>query len=68
MDISKKQTNKQNKKVQNTQDSTELKKVNKLKGPSEDASMPLGRKKKTFMGDRKREETGWKREHGEKKG
>jgi hypothetical protein len=30
--------------------STELKKVNKLKGPSEDASLPLGRKKKAITG------------------
>jgi hypothetical protein len=29
--------------------STELKKVNKPKGPSEDASIPLGRKKKATM-------------------
>ena len=28
--------------------STELKKVNKLKGPSEDASVPLGREKKAI--------------------
>ena len=27
---------------------TELKKVNKLKGPSEEASVPLGREKKTI--------------------
>jgi hypothetical protein len=34
-------------KIQNTNIlSTELKKVNKLKGPSEDASVPLGRKRK----------------------
>jgi hypothetical protein len=30
--------------------STELKKVNKLKGPSGDASIPFGREKKAFMG------------------
>ena len=30
--------------------STELKKVNKLKCPSEDASVPLGREKKTITG------------------
>ena len=29
--------------------STELKKVNKLKSPSEDASIPLGREEKTIM-------------------
>ena len=31
--------------------STELKKVNKLKCPSEDASVPLGREKKAVMGE-----------------
>jgi hypothetical protein len=30
--------------------STELKKVNKLNGPSEDASIPLGREKKIITG------------------
>jgi hypothetical protein len=30
--------------------STEFKKVNKLKGPSEDVSIPLGRGKKTITG------------------
>jgi hypothetical protein len=30
--------------------STELKKANKLKGPSEDASIPLGREKKAITG------------------
>jgi hypothetical protein len=30
--------------------STELKKVNKPKGPSEDAIIPLGREKKAIMG------------------
>ena len=39
--------------IPNTQ-STELKKVNKLKGPSEDASVSLGREKKVTM----REEVG----------
>ena len=34
---------------------TELKKVNKLKGPSEDASIPLGREKKAITGSRERE-------------
>jgi hypothetical protein len=33
-------------------------KVNKLKGPSEDASIPLGRKKKTVMWDKGKEERG----------
>ena len=37
---------------------TELKKVNKLKGPSKDASIPLGRVKKAIMGWR----TGCQRE------
>jgi hypothetical protein len=32
--------------------STELKKVNKQKGPSEDASIPLEREKKTITGGR----------------
>jgi hypothetical protein len=36
--------------------STELKKINKLKGPSEDTSVPLGREKKAI--------TGWRREGG----
>jgi hypothetical protein len=37
------------KKVQNTQDTVaELKKVSKLKCPSEDASVPLGREKKAI--------------------
>ena len=30
--------------------STELKKANKLKGPSEDASIPLGKEKKAITG------------------
>jgi hypothetical protein len=30
--------------------STELKNVNKLKGPSEDASVPLGREKEAIIG------------------
>ena len=38
--------------------STELKKVNKLKGPSEDASVPLGREMKAITGDRKRRDLG----------
>ena len=42
--------------------STELKKVNKQKGPSEDASIPLGRKQKAIKGSRGRERTGWERE------
>jgi hypothetical protein len=41
--------------------------VNKLKGTSEDASIPLGREKKAISGDRGREGPGWeKRQGGEK--
>ena len=32
--------------------STELKKANKLKGPSKDVSIPLGREKKAITGSR----------------
>ena len=39
---------------------TELKKVDKPKGPSEDASISLGREKKTITGVRGREKPGWK--------
>ena len=48
--LDKKKTN-NNKKVQNTQDTvfTELIKVNKLKCPSEDTSVPLGREKKAII-------------------
>jgi hypothetical protein len=47
--------------------STKLKKVNKQKGPSEDASIPLEREKKKIMGGRGREGPGWKtRWDGEK--
>jgi hypothetical protein len=38
--------------------STELKKLNKLKGSSEDASVPLGREKKAIT--RGRRDLGWK--------
>ena len=39
------------KKVQNTHiQSSELKKVNKLKGPSEGTSVPLGKDKKAILG------------------
>jgi hypothetical protein len=48
-----------------TEKCTEIKMVNKLKAPSEDASIPLKRKKKAIMegggsgwGRRKREEEG----------
>jgi hypothetical protein len=36
--------------------STELKKINKQKGPSEDKSIPLGKEKKGIMGGRGGEE------------
>ena len=50
-------------KVQNTRiKSAALKKVNKLKGPSEDVSIPLGREKKAITGDAGRERPGWERE------
>ena len=40
--------------------STELKKVNKLKDPSEDASVPLGREKKAITsGEGPGRESGW---------
>jgi hypothetical protein len=49
---------------------TELQKVNKLKGPSENASVPLGRKKKAITrrkGGREGpwRERGWGQERGE---
>ena len=40
--------------------STELKKVNKLKGPSEDASVPLGREKKAITSGERGKELGGK--------
>jgi hypothetical protein len=49
---------------------SELKKVNKLKGPSKDASIPLGREKKAIMsawgGGRGREGGTWVREGKER--
>jgi hypothetical protein len=39
--------------------STELKKINKLQGPSEDISIPLGREKRAK--GRGKEKTGWER-------
>ena len=50
---------------------TELKKVNKLKGPSEDASVPLGREKKAItIGEGGKEgprrESGWGNSRGER--
>jgi hypothetical protein len=41
--------------------STELKTINKLKGPSENASITLGRKKETIMGWGESEGPGWER-------
>ena len=51
------------KKLQNSQDSihTEHKKVKNQKGPTEEASIPLGRKKKIIMGDKRRKGSRWKR-------
>jgi hypothetical protein len=40
---------------------TELKKVNKSKSPSEDASIPHVREKKAIRGCRGREGSGWER-------
>jgi hypothetical protein len=39
--------------------STKLKEVSKLKGPSKAASIPLGREKKVITGGRGREEGTW---------
>ena len=61
MDVSKKEKEKEKKKVHNTQDTvTELKKVNKLKYPSEDPSVPLGREKKTIRSGERRRDLIWK--------
>ena len=48
--------------------STELKNFNKLKSPSEDASIPFGREKKAFTGLGKREGPRWERGQGEEEG
>jgi hypothetical protein len=40
--------------------STELKKVNKLKCPSEDASVPLGKEKKAITSGEGGRDLGWK--------
>jgi hypothetical protein len=48
--------------------STELKKVDKQKGPSEDVSILLGREKETITGGRGRERSGWERGEGGEKG
>jgi hypothetical protein len=42
-------------------------KVNKPKGPSENASIPLRRKKKAITVGRGREGSGWERERGGEK-
>jgi hypothetical protein len=47
--------------------STELKKVNKPKGPSEDASIPLGREKKAITEGTGKEGSGWERGRGGEK-
>jgi hypothetical protein len=46
--------------------SSELKKVNKLKGPSEDDSVPFGREKKAITGNREMETHGGADQGGEK--
>ena len=48
--------------------STEIKKVNKLKDLSEDASVPLGREKKAIMGGRGGERPEWGRGQGGERG
>jgi hypothetical protein len=48
--------------------STKLKKANTRKVTSVDASVPLGREKKTIMEFRGREGSGWGRGGGRKKG
>jgi hypothetical protein len=48
--------------------STELKKVNKPKGPSEDVSIPLGREKKVIMGGGGQKEGGNMCERGKREG
>jgi hypothetical protein len=39
--------------------STDLKKINKVKGPSEDASVSLGREKKATTSGEERRDLGW---------
>jgi hypothetical protein len=41
--------------------SSALKKANKLKGPSEDVSIPLGREKKAITGVEGSERPGWEK-------
>ena len=48
--------------------STEFKKVNEQKGPSEDSSISLRREKKAIIGGRGRERSGWERRQGGGKG
>jgi hypothetical protein len=48
--------------------STELKKVNKLKDPSEDASVPLGREKKAITSQKERRDLRGKGEGEGKEG
>jgi hypothetical protein len=47
--------------------STELKKVYKLKGPREDASIPLGRERKAITGGGKEVQTWWEKGQGGEK-
>lgn len=44
--------------------STELKKINKLKGPSEDTSVPLGREKKAITSGERGRDLGGKVDGG----
>jgi hypothetical protein len=48
--------------------STELKKANKLKGPSEDASIPGGREKKAIIGGGREGGTSLERQQGREEG
>ena len=47
--------------------STELKKFNKPKDPSKDASILLFREKKAILGSRKKDVPGWEREGEEQR-
>jgi len=44
--------------------STELKKINKLKGPSEDTAVPLGREKKAMKREEGRRDRGGEKRLG----
>jgi hypothetical protein len=46
----------------------EFKKINKKEGPSENASIPLGRRNKIIMKGRGKKEPGWERGGGGKRG